>query len=31
MKQEIVHPKKKVATGAYSSGVAIDGWLYVSE
>ena len=30
MKQEVVHPEKKAATGAYSSGVAIDGWLYVS-
>ena len=32
-KQEIVHPDKadkNFSTGAYSSGVAIDGWLYVS-
>lgn len=30
MKTEIVHPEKKVATGAYSAGVTIDGWLYIS-
>ena len=30
MKKEISHPEKKVSTGAYSSGVACDGWLYVS-
>jgi len=29
-KQEIRHPDKKVSTGAYSAGVLIDGWLYVS-
>lgn len=29
-KIEIKHPDKKVSTGAYSSGVLIDGWLYVS-
>lgn len=32
-KQEIIHPEKKdksFSTGAYSSGVAVDGWLYVS-
>jgi len=29
-KQEIQHPAKRVSTGAYSSGVLIDGWLYVS-
>jgi 2-iminobutanoate/2-iminopropanoate deaminase len=30
MKTEIKHPDKKVSTGAYSAGVLIDGWLYVS-
>jgi 2-iminobutanoate/2-iminopropanoate deaminase len=30
MKKEVSHPEKKVSTGAYSSGVAVDGWLYVS-
>jgi 2-iminobutanoate/2-iminopropanoate deaminase len=32
-KKEIIHPEKKdksFSTGAYSSGVVIDGWLYVS-
>ena len=29
-KTEIKHPDKKVSTGAYSAGVLIDGWLYVS-
>ena len=29
-KIEIKHPEKKVNTGAYSSGVLVDGWLYVS-
>lgn len=29
-KEEIKHPEKKVSTGAYSAGVLIDGWLYVS-
>lgn len=29
-KQEIKHPDKKVSTGAYSAGVLIDGWLYIS-
>src|SRR5581483_4374883 len=29
-KQEIQHPDKKVSTGAYSAGVLVDGWLYVS-
>jgi len=29
-KEEIKHPDKKVVTGAYSAGVLIDGWLYVS-
>lgn len=32
-KKEIVHPDKadkNFTTGAYSAGVAIDGWLYVS-
>jgi len=29
-KTEIFHPDKKVSTGAYSAGVLIDGWLYIS-
>lgn len=29
-KIEIKHPGKSVSTGAYSAGVLIDGWLYVS-
>lgn|SRR5487761_85576 len=29
-KQEIKHPEKTVSTGAYSAGVLVDGWLYVS-
>jgi 2-iminobutanoate/2-iminopropanoate deaminase len=29
-KTEVKHPDKLVATGAYSAGVLIDGWLYVS-
>lgn len=29
-KKEIKHPDKSVATGAYSAGVLVDGWLYVS-
>ena len=29
-KTEILHPDKKVSTGAYSAGVLIDGWLYIS-
>ena len=29
-KREIKHPDKTVSTGAYSSGVLCDGWLYVS-
>jgi len=29
-KQEIKHPDKAVSTGAYSAGVAVDGWLYIS-
>jgi 2-iminobutanoate/2-iminopropanoate deaminase len=30
VKTEIKHPDKKVSTGAYSAGVLVDGWLYVS-
>lgn len=30
MKTEIKHPDKRVSTGAYSAGVLVDGWLYVS-
>jgi 2-iminobutanoate/2-iminopropanoate deaminase len=29
-KIEIRHPDKKVSTGAYSAGVLVDGWLYIS-
>jgi 2-iminobutanoate/2-iminopropanoate deaminase len=29
-KQEIKHPDRATSTGAYSDGVLIDGWLYVS-
>jgi 2-iminobutanoate/2-iminopropanoate deaminase len=29
-KTEIAHPDKKVSTGAYSAGVLIDGWLFIS-
>src|SRR5690349_5566903 len=29
-KIEVKHPDKKVSTGAYSAGVLVDGWLYVS-
>jgi 2-iminobutanoate/2-iminopropanoate deaminase len=30
MKTEIKHPNKTVSTGAYSAGIALDGWLFVS-
>lgn len=30
MKKEIKHPEKLTSTGSYSSGVACDGWLFVS-
>lgn len=29
-KQEIKHPDKTADTGAYSAGVEIDGWVYIS-
>lgn len=29
-KKEIKHPDKQVDTGAYSAGVEVDGWVYVS-
>jgi 2-iminobutanoate/2-iminopropanoate deaminase len=29
-KKEIRHPEKEKSTGAYSSAVEIDGWVYVS-
>ena len=29
-KREIKHPDKEKSTGAYSSAVEIDGWVYVS-
>ena len=30
MKKEILDPKKRAATGAYSAAVLVDGWVYVS-
>ncbi len=29
-KTEIKHPDKQVDTGAYSAGVLVDGWLFIS-
>lgn len=29
-KSEVRHPEKAVSTGAYSAGVLVDGWLYIS-
>jgi 2-iminobutanoate/2-iminopropanoate deaminase len=29
-KTEVRHPDKAVSTGAYSAGVIMDGWLYIS-
>ncbi|MGD0579668.1 MAG: Rid family hydrolase [Bryobacteraceae bacterium] len=29
-RSEVKHPGKQTSTGAYSAGVLIDGWLYVS-
>lgn len=29
-KIEIKHPDKSVSTGAYSAGVLVDGWLFIS-
>lgn len=29
-KTEIKHPDKQANTGAYSAGVLVDGWLYIS-
>ena len=29
-KTEVKHPDKAVSTGAYSAGVLVDGWLYIS-
>lgn len=29
-KIEVKHPDKAVSTGAYSAGVLVDGWLYIS-
>jgi len=29
-KKEIRHPDKLVSTGAYSAGILIDGWLFIS-
>jgi 2-iminobutanoate/2-iminopropanoate deaminase len=29
-KIEVKHPDKEVSTGAYSAGVLVDGWLYIS-
>lgn len=30
MKTEIKHPDKQASTGAYSAGIEMDGWLFVS-
>ena len=30
MKIEVRHPDKQADTGAYSAGVLVDGWLYIS-
>jgi 2-iminobutanoate/2-iminopropanoate deaminase len=29
-KQEVRHPDRAASTGAYSDGVILDGWLYIS-
>lgn len=29
-KQEVSHPEKKTPTGAYSAGVLMEGWLFIS-
>lgn len=29
-KRQIKHPDRKASTGAYSDGVILDGWLYIS-
>jgi 2-iminobutanoate/2-iminopropanoate deaminase len=29
-KREIKHPEKLAATGSYSAGVQVDGWLFIS-
>jgi 2-iminobutanoate/2-iminopropanoate deaminase len=29
-KREVLHPDKKVPTGAYSAGIIRDGWLFIS-
>lgn len=29
-KTEVHHPDKQVSTGAYSAGVVMDGWLFIS-
>ena len=30
MKRAIKHPDRAASTGAYSDGVIVDGWLYIS-
>ena len=30
LKREIKHPEKLAATGSYSAGVQLDGWLFIS-
>jgi 2-iminobutanoate/2-iminopropanoate deaminase len=30
LKREIKHPDREVPLGAYSAGVSVDGWVYVS-
>ena len=29
-KQEVRHPARNASTGAYSDGVILDGWLFIS-
>lgn len=29
-KHEVLHPEKRVSTGAYSAAVCLDGWLFIS-
>jgi 2-iminobutanoate/2-iminopropanoate deaminase len=29
-KIQVCHPEKQAATGSYSAGVVLDGWLYIS-
>ncbi|XOV91556.1 MAG: RidA family protein [Bacteroidota bacterium] len=29
-KKEVKHPNKSISTGAYSAGISIDGWVFIS-